>query len=205
MIDSPTAVVYDLDSTIADTRQRWHLAPLLPGGRAPGRAENTWREYALACAGDALIPGIAERMKLDHEHHQVHICSGRDAAAHDLTLGWLERMVPGRWDFLQLQKLPERLKGDDTGRTNSAHEIRYIQGLLESGVQVVMVYEDWPAVACQVREATGVPVLTVNPCYDSAHQESDGMKRAGLSPCPSSPAAASMSRTARAHGAGGHR
>lgn len=158
-----TAVIYDLDSTLADTRHRWHLAP------AEGNTY-TWMDYAGACGKDPVIRGTAERMKMDWQQHEVHIASGRSGESYPQTVSWLESNALRPWyDYLTLRGI-----GDD--RANSQIKIDRILYVESQGIQVVMVYEDHPAVGRAIIAATGVPVLGVNPFYEEDdHHASDRM------------------------------
>jgi len=145
------AVVYDLDSTLADTRHRWNLNP-----RADPASD--WEKYSMACPGDLPIRGTITRMQLDWPYYQVHICTGRYNAARDLTVTWLEEHVGGSYDYLKM-----RSAGDHT--PNGVYKVKYIRDLSKSGVPVALFYEDWGEAAAYIAEHTGIPVLGINPFY----------------------------------------
>jgi hypothetical protein len=154
MRDRPTAVMYDLDSTVADTRHRWHLSPMV-------NPAATWGDYSSACAGDRVLPGTAARMRLDWREHQVHINTGRSAVALVHTETWLNRpdVVRGSWDFLRMRP------ADDDDTPNGELKVRYIREVQARGIDVVLAYEDWGPAAEYIYAETGVPVLGINPFY----------------------------------------
>ena len=168
MKEAKIAVVYDLDSTLADTRHRWHLNP---------RADPTsdWEKYSMACPDDLPIKGTIVRMQLDYMDYQVHICTGRSDAAHDLTVAWLDQHAGPAYDYLKM-----RLAGDHT--PNGVYKVNYIRELSKQGVPVALFYEDWGEAAAYIAEHTGVPVLGINPFYPEdiadleAGREVRGMK-----------------------------
>lgn len=163
MLGKCSAVVYDLDSTVAHTQHRWHLTPK-EGNNL------TWADYSMACKGDTPLEGTVARMRLDWPQHEVHICSGRSGEALELTKEWLaEHGVRPWYDYLALGEI-----GDT--RSNAQIKIDYIKHLEASGRrEVVLVYEDWDIIAREIRAATGVPVLGVNPFYIRTEEERGGL------------------------------
>lgn len=151
-VGKPTAVVYDLDSTLAHTRHRWHLSPMTD-------PSSSWEIYSGACLDDSPLAGTIARLRLDWYHHEVHICSGRGAAAQKQTDQWLLKHVGPFYDYLTLRPV-----GDET--PNGTLKVNYIKGVQMAGTDVVLAYEDWPDAARQIYEETGVPVLGVNPFYE---------------------------------------
>jgi hypothetical protein len=154
--DKDTAVIYDLDSTLCHTLHRWHLSPM----KDPAK---TWADYAAACVNDTPLPGTLARMRLDWKHHQVHICSGRDASALQATEEWLAAH-DACYDFL-------RLRGEGDRRPNEVLKVDYVQEVRRAGVDVVLFYEDWGLAAHAIWKQTGVPVLGVNPFYPSESEQ----------------------------------
>lgn len=150
MIGMASVVIYDLDSTVADTRHRWHLTPR-------NNPSSDWEKYSLACTGDTVIAGTAKRMELDWYQHEVHICTGRSAAARELSSTWLDTHVGRFWDHLEM-----RPAGDTTA--NGLFKVQYIHRLREQGKRVELFYEDWEVSARDI-ETAGVPVLGINPFY----------------------------------------
>lgn len=155
MKESTTAVVYDLDGTLANNAHRKDLAPGDPqwaGGTA-------WDEWSLACSGDTPIMGSIVRMRLDYAQHQVHVNSARSAVAYTETRDWLDTAAGRCYDYLQLRR-----KGDC--RRGKVLKAEYILGLQADGITVVLVYEDLKEDADYITEMTGVQVMLVNPAYE---------------------------------------
>jgi hypothetical protein len=144
-----SACCWDLDSTLADTRHRFHLIGKIKAGEA------TWDEHSLACANDQPIESAIALMRLLAPHHAQHIVSGRSAIAEKLTHGWLAR------HHVPFDEIALRHPDDFTG--NAQIKIDYVRKLRERGLTVVMFFEDYPPVAQQILEATGVPVVTLTP------------------------------------------
>lgn len=152
-----TAVLFDLDSTVFDTRARWHLSPMRKMG-------STWADYAMACHLDVALPGTVAAMRLHWPHHEIHLCSGRDGSARDLTKRMLMD-VRAPYDVLSLRQEGDR-------RVPAEVKVAYIRELQARGIEPVLFYEDWPEVAEAIYKETNVPVLVVNPCYgDTVGQE----------------------------------
>jgi hypothetical protein len=149
-----SACCWDLDSTLAGTRHRFHLIEKI---KAAGIADDVtgWNEHSLACADDEPIESAITLMRLLAPHHAQHIISGRSAVAEKLTRDWLEKYgVP--FDEIRLRR-PD----DFTG--NAQIKINYVRELRERGLTVVLFFEDYPPVAQQIHEETGVPVVTLTP------------------------------------------
>jgi hypothetical protein len=145
-----TAVLVDLDSTLCDTRHRWHLSPM-------ANPLSSWDIYCAARMGDLPIPGTVTLVRLLYPHHQVHICSGSGASSAKVTRSWLDlHRVP--YDAL-------RQRPEGNHEPNADLKIAYIEQLHACGLQVVLFLEDHPDVGLQIPERTGVPVLGVNPFY----------------------------------------
>jgi hypothetical protein len=167
--DKKTAVVYDLDSTVCDTRHRAHLAP---GGGDP---EATWLGYSSACDGDGLIPGIAERMLLDWQHHRVIILSCRPACREDMTRRWLDANIGPFYDDVIL--MPEELLGG-TPDDMAGFKAGQVRGIIAAGTKIVLAYDDAPHCAAAIREA-GVPVLLTDPGYPGEWAQLRHIRRSG--------------------------
>lgn len=156
---SPDPVIlWDKDSTLAHTLHRQHMIEQIKAGQA------TWNDYSLACEGDGVIDGTAALMRLLSASGWLQfIVSGANAEAEPQIRAWaLAHRIP--YDGLIL-----RATGNH--QPNPAFKIGQIHALRDCGQEPMLFVEDWPACADQIREATGVPVLVVNPCYpgDSAH------------------------------------
>jgi hypothetical protein len=153
---TPTKVVtFDLDSTLASTYHRQHM--IKPKG-------TDWEAYSLASAADTPIEGTVVLLRMLGATYPVHIITGRSDAAFDMTRYWLIQHgipVDGLW---------MRPAGDRT--PNGKYKIARILHLRESGQEPVLHVEDYPEAGDEIRAATGVPVLLVNPNYpkDAPHQ-----------------------------------
>jgi phosphoglycolate phosphatase-like HAD superfamily hydrolase len=145
-----TAVGFDLDSTLCNTRHRWHLSPMAD-------PESSWEKYCAARIGDTPIPGVVAAARLHYLYNQIHIWSGSESSSDQVTRRWLTRhRVP-------FDDLRQRPPGDDS--PNAELKIRFIEELRAKGIETVLFFEDVPDVGRQIEEKTGVPVLVVNPCY----------------------------------------
>lgn len=154
MRDAKTAVVYDLDSTIAHTVHRHHL---FPSAEQDGNVD-AWIKYSQACPDDIPITGTVARMEMDAAYHQVHISTGRFDITRPETENWLAQYrIP--YDFLKMRVT------DTLEEKNSLIKIRYIKQLEAQGITVLLVYEDSARVAAAISKGTGVPVLGINPFY----------------------------------------
>jgi hypothetical protein len=145
-----TAVGFDLDSTLADTRHRWRLSPAAD-------PESTWDRYCAARAGDRPIPGTVAALRAHYLYHQIHLFSGSEASSEGVTRQWLDR------HRIPFDSLRQRMPGDR--RSNAEIKIAYIRELHASGTEMILYYEDHPDVARDIEAETDVPVLVVNPCY----------------------------------------
>jgi hypothetical protein len=152
-----TVVLWDLDSTLADTVHRQGMIPAILAG---GEGAPTWEDYSMLCSGDTPVAGAVALLNLLYPSHLQHVVTGRSAVAYGLTRRWLaDHSVLA--DHLEM-----RPAGDST--PNATFKIGYIQGLQAAGYRVILYCEDWPPIAQEVGEATGVPVLGVNPFYPPA-------------------------------------
>src|SRR5215469_1058342 len=152
-------VLFDLDSTIADTYHRQWMVPEIKAGNGP-----TWDDYSMACSDDKPIEGVISMLRmLSDAGKLIFIVTGRSDAARDLTQEWLKQNhVP--WDALLMRKAGDRTP-------NGTYKRAAIKKIEDAGYEPVLFVEDYPAVADEIR-ATGLPVLLVNPGYpeDAPHQ-----------------------------------
>lgn len=157
------AVLWDLDSTLANTAHRQHMVPLIKAKQGP-----TWEDYSMACTADTPVEGTVTLVRLlatstltDTEGTRRRFVqygvSGRSEAARDLTQAWFTRHgVP-------LDGLYLRPAGDHT--PNGRYKVGVIRKLRDHGIDVVLFVEDWAETAEYIREKTGVPVLVVQGDY----------------------------------------
>jgi hypothetical protein len=142
---------WDLDSTVASTVHRRHVAQAIMAGESDPSA---WDDYAMMCAKDAPIAGSVALMR--EMPHGFHVAiSGRSALAEDLTWEWFfEHDVPFRAALL-------RIHGDYS--PNAEYKIRVLRELEAQGADVRLFFEDWQEAAIEIAEGSGVPVFGVNP------------------------------------------
>lgn len=145
------AITVDLDSTIADTRQRRHVL-----NDRPKREPADWVAYSMACAADTLIEATARIVRTFAQTHQVFFVSGRNEEARELTVAWLAKHnIP--YDALYLK--PAGWEWTSQG----AYKLDTIRALeAEHGVEVVLHLDDWLDVTAHL-EAHGIPALHVVP------------------------------------------
>jgi hypothetical protein len=157
-----SVVFVDLDSTLADTRQRQHI---IEDARAAGY-EPDWEAYSLACAGDAPMDGPIQLVRmLTWEGYHIVILSGRSEAAMFRTNEWLYRnQVP----FNELILRPKAVSYDVSPEE---FKVAAIEAWIERNpdhddpVRPTLILEDWPP-AADAMKAKGWKVLLVNPDYD---------------------------------------
>ncbi len=156
-------VCFDLDSTIADTLHRQWMVEEIKASRNKGP---TWEDYSLACSDDKPIEGTIALTQQLKRNWLVFIVTGRSSAARELTEDWLSKHQVA-YDGLLM-----RPAGDRT--PNGQYKIDVINQLRDEGYKPVLFVEDFPEAAEEIRKATGVPVLLVNPGYPDDAPHSNG-------------------------------
>lgn len=143
-------VCSDIDSTLADTRQRRKFCPTVDPTRS-------WTEYAMLCGQDAPMIGNIRALQMFHAAgYGVHLITNRPEPARRLTTAWLaEHHVP--YEELRMRPRESEIPGVDL-------KVGYITYLRVHGYEPVLFMEDWPAEAAAI-EAEGVPVICPNPRY----------------------------------------
>lgn len=150
-------IVCDLDSTLANTYHREHLAPEMHL-REP--VEN-WIPYSKACIDDTVIEGVKRALNLYAEAGMlIHFVSGRNIEALAETIQWLDANEI-HWDFVRLHR-------HDDLRHNGEYKSAYINSLREDGFEPVLMFEDHVSVCEMIEERTGVPCVTVRPRYEDS-------------------------------------
>jgi hypothetical protein len=149
--DARTAVLFDLDSTLRNSRQRHHLSPKAAGAN--------WHDYSMAGINDEPMQGPITALRLFWPHHQIHIVSGSNESARANTAQWLDRHVGLNWiDGIHL-------RAEEDFSESGPYKVAHVLALREQGIETVLFFEDWPP-AAQYIEAVGlVPAVCVNPCY----------------------------------------
>lgn len=146
-------VLFDLESTLADTRKRRDLCPTV-------NPEATWDDFFAACSLDDPMPGPVQLARLLHQLEMTYdIVTWRPEKYRRLTEEWLRRH--------RIHPRVLRMRTSTDGDDSTAYKIAYIQALRDAGDQPVLQLDDWPETAAAV-QAVGVPTLCVNPRYGDA-------------------------------------
>lgn len=154
MRTAASVVLWDLDSTLANTSHRQPMVPLIKARTPDGP---TWLDYSLACSDDTPVDGAAVLVRLLGGRIRQFGVSGRNKSAEKLTWRWLdEHEIP-------LDELYLREDSDHT--PNGEYKVRVIRQIRASGLEVVLFVEDWKETGEYIRDQTGVPVLLVQGDY----------------------------------------
>ena len=139
------SVSVDLDSTLCDTRHRWHM---LDDVDVESR---DYEAYSMACSGDSVVPGVAALIRaLWDKGFQIHLVSARSSSATRLTVKWL------RTNNIPYNSL---LLMDPTDpRDHVTYKVQTIQRIPSLAFHV----DDHPDVEIALEEA-GIPCLLVHP------------------------------------------
>jgi len=156
-VEKKTAVLFDLDSTLRNSRHRHGMVPRKNiVGQEVDRTID-WHAYSAAGINDTPMLGPITALRLLSPYHQIHIISGSNASAMEQTMSWLSTHVGPYIDRVHL-----RPDGDYT--PNGLYKVKYARSVEEHGIAVVLVWEDWPPAVAELEEA-GYPVVCVNPRY----------------------------------------
>lgn len=140
-------VVWDLDSTIADTSPRHHLSPFVDPSQ-------TWHTYAKACLKDNPMHGSIILVQMSYQIHHVHILTGRRSSAELDTRLWLKQHnVP--YDAL-------RMRTDEDPDSNTDYKIQYMKSLYTTPILFI---SDWLPECKAVEKYIGIPTVCINPGY----------------------------------------
>lgn len=147
-------MLWDLDSSLCDTRQRWGMIPAIK------RHEKTWDDYSMACIHDAPIPGPIALMQQMSAHGHVAL-SARSECALVLSWKWMrENDVP--LDGMILRPTGSRLNA-------GIWKVSKIRRLRKAGFSVVGMADDQADIARRIYHQTGVPVVGLNPFYEDGY------------------------------------
>lgn len=146
-----TVVAWDKDSTLFDTTDRQWMAAEVRAGKA------TWEDYAMACESDTPFPGAVQLMRLLAPHHLQYVLTAAHENARDKVLRQFMK------HDLPVDRLIMRERFDNTD--GALLKVRWIKGLREEGLNVILYVEDYPPTAETIAALAEVPVLTLNPCY----------------------------------------
>lgn len=148
------AIIWDKDSTLADTRHRHHMIDAIRAG-APGAP--TWDDYSLACTDDAPIEGTRKLMQLlARDHLNIVVSGAADGAGYLISL-WLQQHE------FPVDQIILRADGDST--PNEEFKTQVIRRLQEQGLLPVLAVEDYEPAARAIREELHLPVLGVTAFY----------------------------------------
>lgn len=152
-----TTVLWDLDSTLADTRhRREHIPP-----RDQWSNNLAWEKYSLACADDTVIPGARNLFQmLGRSYCRTIVLTGRLDVALEPTKKWLEENDLAYKKVHLLMRPTERsdLRPEEWKRG-------VVQGLLDEGHVIRLAVDDHPATAVMFA-GLGIPTLVVRPPTD---------------------------------------
>ena len=146
--DTLPVVVFDLDSTLADTRHRREHLPI--GATCPA----DWTGYHVHCLGDRPVLGTIALVRLLHPNHRIVIVTARpdETAVRANTAAWLVAQdVPHDGViFLPLDEL----------RPPAEWKAETVEKLRADLGDVVLAVDDWGPNGWAI-EATGTPFLHV--------------------------------------------
>lgn len=169
MTTKPRIALFDIDSTLAHTLDRFTRFEEQYGGR-----ENIdWGAYALAAVDDPPTSVVHLARLLTGADILIGAVSYRPESAREVTLAWAAK---NDIDFEVLKLVPEHLthyRGDEA-RT---HQVEYKIAEVENTMwdyEVVLFVEDQWFIAEAVQEATGVPSLVVS-VYPSKIESEQGV------------------------------
>lgn len=144
--------IWDLDSTLCDTRHRRHLMP----ERDRWAVDGAWDEYSLACHGDAPIDATVRLYRALRHSHRPLILSARSDRALSLTRDWLRGNGIRDWAGLQL-----RPSGNDELRPEEWKR-GVVRGWLARGWRIELAVDDHPGTGAMLGEL-GIPTVVVTP------------------------------------------
>lgn len=146
----PTAVVFDLDGTVRDTRHRHHLIDR----RRPGGPD--WHSYSLACDGDSPIEGVIKLAQMLSAHHHIIVVTGAQDVGRVQTAEWLDLH-----DF-PYQDIWMR-SDDERGLPNPVLKSMWMEELTLR-YRVILAVEDHPEVQAVYQDKWSIPTILV--CSD---------------------------------------
>lgn len=154
-------LLIDLDDTLCATNHRHHLAvkaramDSTSGTDSVKRGANTdaWIEYSMACADDPPIDFTIDLVRHWAASYDIHLVTGRQVVAYDLTVKWLENeRVP--WDGLTMRKVGNR-------ESNANYKRNVALKLRQGGAEIAWAMDD-NAGAAEAYAKIGIPTLVVD-------------------------------------------
>jgi phosphoglycolate phosphatase-like HAD superfamily hydrolase len=154
---TPRAVFVDLDSTLCDTRHRWHM--IVQGDDRDTATD--WVAYAMACADDAPVWPAIQLVNLLAHGCAIVVLTGRSEDARALTETWLESHDVAYDDLIM--RHPEWR----VGVSNAVFKREMVTEWCSRhpGIEPALMIDDYVPVRDEL-DQIGVPTLVVTPAYD---------------------------------------
>lgn len=148
-----STIIWDLDSTLCDTRHRRHLMP----ERDQWHLNDSWVDYSRACGDDEPIPGAVALFKLLMGGHDLIVMSARSglASVRRDTHAWLIRHGMDRYQTLILRPVDSPLSPTEWKKAR-------LQWMVDAGQQIDLAIDGHPGTAAVFAEL-GIPTLVVTP------------------------------------------
>lgn len=152
---SRPAVILDLDSTLADTRQRHHIAEAIRNSTDP---DVTWLHYSEAHVHDKPVAATVRLVNALHTDIFLLVLTGRDASTYVSTMKQLHD-----WDVL-----PDALSMRESGTDDYQWpvEVWKAQRALiyadKHDLEYMFAVDDWPPVRTEL-EKIGIPTIVPLP------------------------------------------
>ena len=149
------AVFVDLDSTLADTRQRWDFID------PANRDKTDWAAYSMLCENDVPVHStILLCQMLSAAGFAIIILSARSEKSRELTIEWLLRYKVPFMDVLLWTEEYESDMPQDVYKVTRLLDWSFVNPEFEP----CLVIDDSPTIH-KAMEHLGVPCLLVNPGY----------------------------------------
>lgn len=140
-------ISFDLDSTLCDTRHRWHMIDRKNG--------TDWESYSMACVGDSPGPALPLAQLCTEFEIPFIITSGRSECARKCTLEWLWNRGVYPWAVFLCDERHDYLPHGDW----KALRLKEIQD--QYGWEISLHIDDIKDVARCV-ESLGIPTMLVH-------------------------------------------
>lgn len=149
-----TYCIWDLDSTLCDTRHRRHLMPPREEWSFPG----AWDKFSEACVDDEPIIPIIRLYQSLLQSYQPFILSARSGSplVYTRTRGWLSKHGVYRFDHLILK--PAGLDHISPSEWKKS----VVKNSLDMGYQIDLAIDDHPGIG-EIFTELGIPTVIVTP------------------------------------------
>lgn len=137
-----SAVLVDIDGTLADARGRDHLLGVDPD----------WKAHSLACEQDPPIEGNIALVNQLARNHNIILCSGRSVVAKEHTKRWMRKHGVA-WNRLML-----RPEGNHDN--NATYKLSVVKRLEAEGYTFLLAIDDYYKTA-QALTDYGIPTVLV--------------------------------------------